>query len=205
MRLSQSVAHKLVVTTVTAVGIIVVYEATIFDSKYATQQVLDREREIEKASAATQADPLKIGAAPQPTDQPKAAATAGTTSPANSMQFTASAYCQGTTTASGVIPRAGVAAADERLLPVGSVVQIRAIDRHYSGIYTVMDTGPLIQGPRIDIYMWSCTEALQFGRRLVQVAVLRLGWDPQTTYPNLVDMLFGWREKAGRKEQIRSR
>jgi 3D (Asp-Asp-Asp) domain-containing protein len=187
MRLSESIAHKLVVTTVTAVGIILVYEATIFDSKYATQQVINRERDLEKSGPA------------QPTDPPKDVTLAVTPAPANSMQFTASAYCQGTTTTSGVVPRAGVAAADERLLPVGSVVQVRAIDRHYSGIYTVMDTGPLIQGPRIDLYMWSCNEALQFGRRRVQVVVLRLGWDPQTTYPNLVDMLFGWREKSAKK------
>jgi 3D (Asp-Asp-Asp) domain-containing protein len=174
MRLSQSVAHKLVVTTITAVGIIVVYEATIFDSKYATRQVLDRQRELEKAGAARPGDPMA------------GVAVAVTPAPANSMQFTATAYCQGTTTASGVVPRAGVAAADERLLPVGSVVQVRAIDRHYSGIYTIMDTGPMIQGRRIDIYMWSCFEALSFGRRSVEVTVIRLGWNPRDSTTDLL-------------------
>jgi 3D (Asp-Asp-Asp) domain-containing protein len=170
MRLSQSVTRKVVATTITAVGFVVLYEATIFDSKYATRTVLEKERALEQLH---QLEPNAVGAA---------------------MRFTASAYCKGTTTASGVIPRAGVAAADERLLPVGSVIQVQAIDQQYSGIYTVMDTGPMIQGRNIDLYMCSCFEALQFGRRIVQVAVLRLGWNPQTTSSSLFDTLFGWRQ-----------
>ena len=39
---------------------------------------------------------------------------------------------------------------------------------------------PEIQGREIDIYMWSCYEALQFGRQAVQLTVLRLGWNPQS-------------------------
>ena len=31
----------------------------------------------------------------------------------------------------------------------------------YNGIYTVMDTGPSIQGRQIDVYMWNCNEALR--------------------------------------------
>jgi 3D (Asp-Asp-Asp) domain-containing protein len=113
-----------------------------------------------------------------------------------SMEFNASAYCKGVTTASGVVPRAGVAAADERLLPVGSVIQIHAVDQPYRGIYTIMDTGPMVRGRNIDLYMWDCGEALRFGRRLVQVVVLRLGWDPRTTAPSLLETLFGWRDRA---------
>ena len=40
------------------------------------------------------------------------------------LRFTATGYCRGTTTASGVNVRSGIAAADPDLLPVGSVVQI---------------------------------------------------------------------------------
>ena len=47
MRLSQSVSRKLVATAVTAVGFVVLYEATMFDSKFATRTVLDKEHEIE--------------------------------------------------------------------------------------------------------------------------------------------------------------
>lgn len=101
-------------------------------------------------------------------------------SPGARLRFMATAYCKGEVTASGVSPRSGVAAADPALLPVGSVVQV--IDRPpYTGIYTIMDTGPWIMGRHIDLYMWSCTEALTFGRRYVEVTVLRLGWNPRTS------------------------
>ena len=101
-------------------------------------------------------------------------------SPGAKLRFTATAYCKGEVTASGVWPRTGVAAADQTLLPVGSVIQVTDAQK-YTGIYTIMDTGPMVQGRHIDIYMWSCTEALQFGRRSVEVTVLRLGWNPRTS------------------------
>ncbi len=106
--------------------------------------------------------------------------------PGAHMRFTATAYCQGAVTASGVLPQTGVAAADPALLPVGSVVEVASAPP-YSGVYTIMDTGPMIQGRRLDIYIWSCTEALQFGRRPVEVTVLRLGWDPRASRTGLVD------------------
>jgi len=57
-----------------------------------------------------------------------------------------------------------------------------------------MDTGPKVQGRLLDLYMWSCHEALRFGRRQVQVTVLRLGWDPKASSPSLIDRLFRGRE-----------
>ena len=110
------------------------------------------------------------------------------------LEFDATAYCKGTTTASGVGVRTGIAAADPQLLPVGSVLNIAAGDMKYSGVYTVMDTGPKVQGRVLDLYMWSCHEALRFGRKLVSVTVLRLGWDPQASSPTLIDRLFRRRE-----------
>jgi 3D (Asp-Asp-Asp) domain-containing protein len=104
--------------------------------------------------------------------------------------FSATAYCKGSTTASGVRVRTGIAAADPALLPVGTVVNIAAGDNKYSGVYTVMDTGPEVQGRELDLYIWSCNEALRFGRRTVQVTVLRLGWDPQASSPTLISRLF---------------
>lgn len=109
--------------------------------------------------------------------------------PGAKMRFAATAYCKGTITASGVAPRTGVAAADPALLPVGSVIQVGA-ESPYAGIYTIMDTGPAVQGRQIDIYMWSCHEALRFGRRAVDVIVLRLGWDPRASPPSLMDALL---------------
>jgi 3D (Asp-Asp-Asp) domain-containing protein len=107
-------------------------------------------------------------------------------SPGARLRFTATAYCKGTTTASGVNVRTGIAAADPDLLPVGSVIQINNLADKYNGIYTVMDTGPKVQGRHIDVYMWSCNEALQFGRRRMDVTVLRLGWNPNATGLDLV-------------------
>jgi 3D (Asp-Asp-Asp) domain-containing protein len=114
--------------------------------------------------------------------------------PGSQLPFSATAYCKGTTTASGVGVRTGIAAADTAILPVGSVLNIGAGDTRYNGVYTVMDTGPKIQGRRLDLYMWSCHEALSFGRKDVQVTVLRLGWDPRATSPTTIDRLFRRRE-----------
>ena len=118
-------------------------------------------------------------------------------SPGTRLRFTATAYCRGTTTASGVNVRNGIAAADPDLLPVGSVIQVDRLGDRYNGIYTVMDTGPAVQGRHIDIYMWDCDEArYEFGRRSAGITVLRLGWNPLASTPKLVDRLFRQREQA---------
>ena len=110
--------------------------------------------------------------------------------------FSATAYCKGTTTASGVGVRTGIAASDPALLPVGSVINITTDTTKYNGVYTIMDTGPKIQGRVLDVYMWSCHEALAFGRKPVEITVLRLGWNPSASTPSLIDRLFKRREAA---------
>ena len=120
------------------------------------------------------------------------------------LRFTATAYCRGTTTASGVNVRSGIAAADPDLLPVGSVIQVDRLGVRYNGIYTVMDTGPAVQGRHIDIYMWNCDEArYEFGRRSAGITVLRLGWNPLASTPKLVDRLFRQREATQPLPEIR--
>lgn len=111
--------------------------------------------------------------------------------PGVKLRVTATAYCKGTTTASGVNVRTGIAAADPDLLPVGSVLRVEGAGDRYNGVYTVMDTGPSVQGRHIDIYMWSCHEALAFGAPSISVTVLRLGWNPRTSTPRRIfDRLF---------------
>jgi len=110
------------------------------------------------------------------------------------LKFAVTGYCKGTTTASGVNVRTGIAASDPDLLPVGSVVQIDRLGEKYNGIYTIMDTGPAVQGRKLDIYMWSCNEALELGRRDAVVTVVRLGWNPRASTPRLIDRLFRQRE-----------
>jgi 3D (Asp-Asp-Asp) domain-containing protein len=121
----------------------------------------------------------------------------GSPKPGARLPFRATAYCKGSTTASGVGVRSGIAAADPSLLPVGSVLNIAVGDSRYDGVYTVMDTGPKVQGRLLDLYMWSCHEALRFGRRDVQVTVLRHGWDPRATAPSLIDRFL--RGRASRR------
>src|SRR3954466_4370082 len=116
--------------------------------------------------------------------------TSGPPLPGARLAFSATAYCKGIVTASGVPVQTGVAAADPELLPVGSVVEIDSLPQKYNGIYTVMDTGPAVQGRHVDLYMWSCNEALQFGRRPIHMTVLRLGWNPRATTPSFLDRLF---------------
>ena len=115
-------------------------------------------------------------------------------SPGAHLAFSATAYCKGVTTTSGVAAQTGVAAADPQLLPVGSVIEIESIEARYNGIYTIMDTGPSVQGRQVDIYMWSCNEALQFGRRPIRLVVLRLGWNPRATTRGFMDRVFAPRE-----------
>jgi 3D (Asp-Asp-Asp) domain-containing protein len=165
MFITNSFVRKVVVTLGAAVGFVFVYETTIRDSRDATRGA------------------LVVEAAAQPTTF------------STPLAFKATAYCKGQTTASGVGVRSGVAAADPTLLPVGSVIRIDTPDERYDGIWTVMDTGPAVQGRIIDLYMWSCHDALKFGRRAVNVNVMRLGWNPENSEPGIVDVLFRKRER----------
>ena len=125
--------------------------------------------------------------------------------PGSTLQFTATAYCKGETTASGVVVRTGIAAADPALLPVGTVVRLDTPDSRYDGIWTVMDTGPAVQGRVIDLYLWSCHDALKFGRRPIRLTVLRLGWNPQNSDPERAEALFRQREIDRGLTPLRSR
>lgn len=99
---------------------------------------------------------------------------AAPTAPAQgAASFIATAYCTGTVTASGVRPAPRTVAADTDVLPMGSRIRISGADGRYDGVYTVTDTGASIRGRRIDLYMRNCDEAIKFGRRPVQVRLLR--------------------------------
>lgn len=158
MFLSRSIRRKLVATALAVVGFVLLYDATVIDSR--------------KSADPT---PPEVNVAPIPGAR---------------LQFIATAYCKGQTTASGVGVTTGIVAADKRLLPEGSVIEIEGLPGRagslpdkYRGIYTVMDTGPAVNGRHVDLYLWSCTEALVFGRRDAVITVLRLGWHPKNTRP----------------------
>ena len=86
------------------------------------------------------------------------------------VDFHATAYCLKGRTASGIDTRPGMIAADPRVLPLGTVVHLRA--GRYTGTYTVMDTGGLIKGRIVDVYVLTHREAMEFGRRQVKIKVI---------------------------------
>jgi 3D (Asp-Asp-Asp) domain-containing protein len=90
------------------------------------------------------------------------------------VEFWATAYCDEGTTKSGVPAAPGIVAADPTVLPLGSVICVQKAG--YDGLYQVMDTGRLVRGRTIDIYIPSLRLATEFGRRRVRVTVLRHGF-----------------------------
>lgn len=115
-------------------------------------------------------DAEKIGAPAGGLMGDRVSATYSNASDDNLLDFHATAYCLKGRTASGIDTRPGVIAADPRVLPLGTVVHIRA--GRYTGTYTVMDTGGLIKGNIIDVYVPTYREAIEFGRRQVKIKVV---------------------------------
>jgi len=86
------------------------------------------------------------------------------------VSYVATAYSLRGKTASGRMVAKGLIAADPRILPLGSRVRLEVPGYH--GEYLVADTGGLIRGRRIDIWIPSTREAMRFGRRTVKLTVL---------------------------------
>ena len=84
--------------------------------------------------------------------------------------FKATAYCLKGRTANGGGVRRGIVAADPRVLPLGTRIQINS--GSYSGTYIVADTGGAVRGRILDVWVPSCSEALRFGRKSISVSVL---------------------------------
>jgi 3D (Asp-Asp-Asp) domain-containing protein len=93
--------------------------------------------------------------------------------PAGPVEFEATAYCEAGITKAGVPAAPGLAAADESVLPLGTLVHVEG--KRHRGIYRIMDTGRLVKGRIIDIYMTDLEDALEFGRQKVRVTVLQHG------------------------------
>jgi 3D (Asp-Asp-Asp) domain-containing protein len=177
MLLTRSLRRRIVVAAGAALGFVLLYESPIFDSEY-----------IPSAFRRTRAEtPIMQPGPPDPQDVASPA-------PGLRLRFRATAYCKGTTTASGAGIQTGIAAADPELLPVGSVISVEGLSTRYNGIYTILDTGPRVKGRQIDVYMWSCNEALAFGRRTIRLQVMRLGWNPRVSTPERVGTEFRRRE-----------
>jgi 3D (Asp-Asp-Asp) domain-containing protein len=92
----------------------------------------------------------------------------------SSEDFHATAYCLTGLTKAGVPAARGYVSADPKVIPLGSVIYIES--PLMSGVYQVMDTGELIKGKIVDIFLPSYDACLEFGRRMVKVKVLRYGF-----------------------------
>jgi len=99
--------------------------------------------------------------------------------PSSPVPFQATAYCEYGITKSGVWVAPGLAAADLSVLPLGSLIHVEGA-MHW-GVYRIMDTGRLIKGKIIDLYIPSLAGATKFGRQEVSVRVLQYGPSKQKT------------------------
>jgi len=82
--------------------------------------------------------------------------------------FEATAYTwTGYRTATGTWPSRGTVAVDPRVIPLGTELHIEGY-----GAAVAADTGGAIQGQRVDLYMDTEHECLQWGRRQVEVRVV---------------------------------
>ena len=87
------------------------------------------------------------------------------------MIFEATAYCYtGNRTATGTWPSRGTIAVDPEVIPLGTRLHIEG---YGEGI--AEDTGGLIKGDIIDVYMESEDECWDWGRRTVEVRIIEEG------------------------------
>lgn len=92
--------------------------------------------------------------------------------------MSATAYSIHGKQASGTTAREGTAAADPKVLPLGSRVLIHTSRGRLIGEFVITDTGHRIKGHEIDIYLKSNASARRFGRKRVRVKVLKWGYGP---------------------------
>ena len=86
---------------------------------------------------------------------------------APTIPFVATAYCLKGLTRTGTPVGEGVIAVDPRIIPLHSIITIK------HEVYVAEDIGSAIKGYRIDIWMRSCRAAILWGRRKVDVQLLK--------------------------------
>lgn len=73
----------------------------------------------------------------------------------------------GNNTATGVPPRVGIVAVDPSVIPIGSQLYVEGY-----GYCQALDTGGIIKGNKIDVFVESESQALSWGKRKVKVYIL---------------------------------
>ena len=74
------------------------------------------------------------------------------------------AYCLSGTTRRGRYVRPGIVAADRKLFPLSRYIELYAGEK-YLGRFLIDDTGSMIRGAHIDVWVPTCREAKIFGRQ----------------------------------------
>lgn len=95
---------------------------------------------------------------------------------ARRLEMRATGYCLRGSMRTGVRTRDGMMATDPSVIPLGSVARVSLPDGRLVGLFVAMDTGGAIRGNKIDLYMESCREALDWGIQRVVVEVIQIGW-----------------------------
>ena len=90
-------------------------------------------------------------------------------SASRTMTVQATAYTHtGNPTATGVMPKVGMIAVDPKVIPLGTKVYVEGY-----GYATATDTGGAIKGNIIDLFMNTKQECIQWGRRTVDIKILK--------------------------------
>lgn len=113
--------------------------------------------------------------APTPTPAPEKPSAPEQNQSGNMLSGQATAYiATGNKTATGTVPAPHrTIAVDPSVIPLGSLVQIEVPSNPaYSGVYRAEDTGGVVKGHIIDIFVGSQGEAVNFGRRSILFKVL---------------------------------
>ncbi len=105
----------------------------------------------------------------KPTSNNSSNISSTNTSNSTHLKVVSTAYCTGTVTATGTTPKWGTIAVDPRVIPYGTKVYIPQFNK----TFIAEDTGGAIKGNKIDIYMGSRSEAITWGRRSIDIYILK--------------------------------
>lgn len=151
-------------------------EGTVNKDQLPVQLKVIREQETEQETGALQKTEQETGAVPKAAPaitapgkgSVKALPSRAQENVRKVLSFEATAYTHtGNPTCTGVYPRVGTIAVDPRVIPLGSKLWVQDY-----GYGIAEDTGGLIKGNIIDLFMESKAECRNWGRRRVTVYIL---------------------------------
>ena len=147
----------------------VTYELTYHNGEEVDKEKTDTKVTTEPITKVVK-EGTKVVEAPKPVEpsNPSGSTESSGSMNGTKMVFQSTAYCTGTITATGTTPRWGTIAVDPRVIPYGTKVYIPQFDK----VFIAEDTGGAIKGNIIDIYMTSQSQAINWGRRNVEIVIL---------------------------------